>query len=139
MAVNIITGISTIIPENDAKEFNIPSIHTWDINPEGGMNPNNYEAYVKNIYEQSKDKDIWIFTYDPMLIEFFDVLSEYYEIECTFYLNDENGCLPCDDWHMSDIYDYLSKTYSIINRYKIRIRRGERFNNKNCCCCNMEE
>ena len=134
--INIITGDSTIVPIDDAKEFGIPSIHKWIICPENGMNPNNFEEYVKDICEQSNEKDFWIFTYSAMIIEFFEVLSQYYEVECHFYLNDDIGCLPYKNDHMSDIYNYLAKPYRKVNRYRIKVNLGETINSKKECCCN---
>ena len=121
MAVNIITGQDTIVPVEDMQHFGIPSISEWEICPENGMNPNHFEEYVKDTLKQGKNKDIYIFTYNAMIIEFFEVMSVYHNIECNFYLNcQKNGLSKYKPDHIYDLYKYLAQPFDIINVYRLR-------------------
>lgn len=133
--IHIISGNDTIIPINDKKEFNIPDLNKWDVCPEDGTHPKYFEVYVRSVCEEAKEKDIWIFTYSPMIVEFFSVLAPYYEVKIEFYLNDKDGCLPCEHDQLWRIYEPLAKPYDKINMYKIKVRRGQTVNTE-CKCCN---
>jgi len=133
--IKIITGEDTIIPINDAKEFNIPNIENMELFPEKEMNPNNFEAYAKDICKQGKTKDICIFTYSAMLIEFFEVMGPYYEVKIEFYLNCQKyGLLPYDYTNLYDIYEYLSKPFDLINIYRFKVEYGRKVSDE--CNCN---
>lgn len=134
--IKIITGEDTIIPINDAKEFNIPNIENIELFPEKEMNPNHFEAYAKDICKQGKTKDICIFTYSAMLIEFFEVMSPYYEVESEFYLNcQKHGLLPYNRTNLYDVYDYLGKPFGRIDLYRLKVEYGRKASDE-CNCCN---
>ena len=116
--IKIITGEDTIIPIDDIKKFN----------------PNHFPAYVKDICQSNKD--VCIFTYSAMMIELFEVLAPYFEVEIEFYLNCKKyGLLPYENNNLYDVYEYLSKPFDLINVYRLKVEYGQRASDE-CKCCN---
>lgn len=89
--------------------------------PEAGKHPDEMFKEAREQVLDSKNKDINIITYSPILIESLDVWSSWEKIPIEFYLNGKE--IPSN--FLYDIYDDLTKAYDKINVLRLRIERRD--------------
>lgn len=89
--------------------------------PEAGKHPDEIFKEAKEQVLDSQNKDIDIITYSPILIESFDVWSEWEKVPIEFYLNGKK--IP--SFKLCEIYEDLSKAYEEVDVLRLRIKRRD--------------
>lgn len=97
--------------------------------PEVNLHPEWQFKFAEILVLLAKELDVNIYlnSHSPMFIEAIEVLTQYYDLEedTNFYLtekHDENkyGFVKIDYENLYELYDNLSKPYSVIEVYRLR-------------------